>query len=240
MVGVSDLGISVTAQPGVVYVGQEVTYTVTVSNQGPDDEPDAIMTCPLSSNVAFASASYLPGWSPSLANGLLTADLGPLPAGGTAIVTVVLIPQAAAAGTLTTSFSIQGENTDPVPTNNTAYATVTVNPAADLAVTISPGSVPPAVQADWTYTLNVANLGLSNATGVTVTAPLPADVQFVSAASSQGSTPVVQDGTLSADLGALAAGQSATVSIVVMPTAIGSMPLSASVTGDQFDPNARQ
>ncbi len=236
VVGVSDLAISVTAQPGAVYVGQDVTYTVTASNLGPDDEPDAIVTCPLSSDVAFASASYLPGWSPSLANGLLTADLGPLPAGGTATVTVVLIPQAAAAGTFTTSFSIQGENVDPVTTNNTAEATLTVTPAADLGITISTGGVVPAVEADWTYTLNVSNLGLSNATGVTVTAPLPPDAELISATSSQGLTPVVQDGTLSADLEALAAGGTATVSIVVMPTAIGSMPLSASVSGDQFDP----
>ena len=234
--GVSDLGISVAAQPGVVYVGQNVTYTVTVSNQGPDNEPDAVVTCPLPSDVAFASASYLPGWSPVLADGLLTADLGPLSVGGTAIVTVVLIPQGAAAGTLTTSFSVQGQNTDPATANNTADATVTVNPAADLAITISPGKAPPAVQADWTYTLNVANLGLSNATGVTVTAPLPPGVEFVSAASSQGLAPVVQNGTLSADLEGLAAGDFATVSIVVMPTAIGSLPLSASVSGDQFDP----
>ena len=236
VVGVSDLGISVAAQPGAVYVGQDVTYTVTVSNQGPDDEPDAIMTVPLSSNLAFASASYLPGWSPAVANGLLTADLGPLAAGGTAIVTVVLIPQAAAAGTLTTSFSIQGENTDPVTTNNTADATVTVNPAANLGVTITPGESPPAVQADWTYLVKVTNFGLSNATGVTVTAPLPSGAQFVSASSSAGLAPVVLDGTLSANLEAVGAGESATVSIVVMPTGLGSLPLSASVVGAQFDP----
>ena len=236
VVGVSNLGISVSAQPGTVYVGQGVTYSVTVTNQGPNNEPDAIVTCPLSSNVAFASASYVPGWSPLLANGLLTADLGPLAAGGTALVTVILTPQAAAAGTLTTSFSVQGENTDPAITNNTAHAKVTVIPAADLGVTISQGAVSPAFQVNWTYTVNVANLGLSNATGVTVTVPLPQGAVFVSASSSQGLAPVVQDGTLSADLEALNAVESATVSIVVMPTAIGSMPLSASISGDQFDP----
>jgi uncharacterized repeat protein (TIGR01451 family) len=236
VVGVSDLGISVTAQPGTAYVGQDVAFTVTVSNQGPNDEPDAIMTLPVSANVAFASAMYLPGWSSTLADGLLTADLGPMPAGGTAAVTVVLIPQAAAAGTLTTTFSIQGDNTDPATTNDTAEVTLTVLPAADLGVTISPGGGRAAIQADWTYTLNVANLGLSNATGVTLTAPLPPGAQFVTARSSQGSTPVVQDGKLTADLDGLAAGGAATISIVVIPTAIGSMPLSASVSGDQFDP----
>ena len=132
-----------------------------------------MVTCDLPASVDFASASYVAGWSPTLALGVLTANLGPLDAGASAIVTVVLDPQAAAAGTLTTTFAIQGQNTDPVATNNQATASVTVNAAADLEVTISPGANPAAVQAEWNYTLTVTNLGLSNATGVMVTAPLP-------------------------------------------------------------------
>ncbi len=173
VLGVSDLGIAVSPASGVVYVGQDVTYTLTVSNQGPDDEPDAIVTCPLSSDVDFVSASYLPGWAPSVASGVLTADLGPLAAGATANLTVVFVPQAAAVGSLTTTFTIAGQNTDPVTTNNTAQSTLTVSPAADLQVTVSPGAAGPAVQDDWTYTVTVANLGLSDATGVVMTAPIP-------------------------------------------------------------------
>ena len=82
MVGVSDLGISVTAQPGVVYVGQDVTYTVTVSNQGPDDEPDAIMTLPVSSEsivfgkYAAALGIYSISLAVSLTHALVLAWLG--------------------------------------------------------------------------------------------------------------------------------------------------------------------
>ena len=60
---------------------------------------------------------------------------------------------------------------------------------------------------------------------MTAVFPLPPNVQFISATSSQGSSPVDQDGVLSADLGAIAAGSSATVSVVVMPTAVGSIAL---------------
>ena len=137
--------------------------------------------------------------------------------GATANVTVVLTPLAAAAGTFSASFSIQGQSQDPNSSNNTVQPSVNVTPAADLAVAISGGSVPPAVDVDWTYTLTVSNLGLSDATGVSAVSALPPNVTFISATSSQGPAPVVQNGVLSDALGAIAAGQSATISVVVMP-----------------------
>jgi len=235
--GASDLAVTAAAQPAAVYVGQNLTYTLNVSNNGPDNEPDAVLTCPLPPDVALVSAGSSQGQAPSLADGLMTADLGALAAGQTARATLVVIPQAAAAGTLTTSFSVAGENLDPMPSNNSARASVEVTPAADLAVTISPGAAAPCNQEDWTFTVTVSDLGLSNATGVTAAAPLPPNVQLISATSSQGPAPTVQAGMVSAALGAIAAGSSATVTLVVMPEAVGSMPLAASATANEFDPN---
>jgi uncharacterized repeat protein (TIGR01451 family) len=237
VVGESDLAISVVAQAGPIYVGQDVAYTLDVSNQGPDDEPDASVTCPLSSDFVFVSANGTPGSGLSENDGVLTDDLGPLAAGATATVTLVLVPQAAAVGTVATTFVVQGDNIDPVVANNTAVVPVTVAPASDLAIAISTPASDPAVQVDWTYILTASNLGLSGATGVTVLSPLPSNVQLVSVTSSQGSDQLEPGGILEANLGALAAGQAATISVVVMPTADGSMAMSATVNGDQYDPD---
>jgi len=236
VVGVSDLGIAATAPSASVYVGQNVTYTLTATNSGPDPEPDAVVSCPIPPDVALVPANGATGPAPSLQSGILTAELGPLAVGATDTFSVILCPQAAAAGTLTTRFSIAGVNADPDSTNNTSAVTVTVTPAADLGIDFSTAAAGPAVAADWTITMNVANLGLSDATGVTAVFPLPQNVQFISATSTQGLTPVVSNGVLSADLEALAAGSSATVSVVVVPTAVGSVALSATVSGDQYDP----
>jgi uncharacterized repeat protein (TIGR01451 family) len=92
------------------------------------------------------------------------------------------------------------------------------------------------VQEPWTYTISVSNLGLSDATGVTAQVPLPPNARFVSAQSTRGPMPTVRAGVVSAELGAMNAGQSATVTIVVEPTATGPMQLDASVTASQFDP----
>ena len=188
--GVSDLQVTATAQPAAVYVGQNVTYTVTVSNNGLDDEPDAILACPLPPDVVVVSASSSQGQTPSLAHGQLTADLGLLAAGQTARVTLVVMPQAAAAGTLTTSFSVNGENFDPMPSNNDAQMSVHGHSRGragghDLSrrgsrhATRRIGRIP----------FMVAISGLSDATGVIVSIPLPPDVQLVSATSSQGPAP---------------------------------------------------
>ena len=201
VVGISDLDISATAGSSTVYAGQNVTYTISVSNLGPDDDADATVTSQLPSDVQFVSAATSTGGTPSVTQGgLLTADLGPLSLGQSAVVTLVLTAEALSAETLTTEFSVQGQNVDPVPSNNNATVSVTVDPSADLAIVISPpGSVYPTVASS--FTMTVSNLGPSDATGVSVVATLPTNAEFISATSSQGPTPTDQAGILSASLG---------------------------------------
>jgi uncharacterized repeat protein (TIGR01451 family) len=105
---------------------------------------------------------------------------------------------------------------------------------ADLALTKAAWPSPVSVQENLIYTLRVTNLGPGVATGVQVTDPLP-PVTFVSAGSTQGSCGGTN--TVTCVVGTLAAGASATITIVVTPPAIGSVSNTASVTGDQPDPN---
>ena len=221
MVGLSDLGITVTAQPAVVYVGQNVTYTLTVSNQGPNDEPDAVVTCLLPSDVAFASASYEAGWSPTLALGMLTADLGPLASGATVVATVVLVPQAAAAGTFTMSFSIQGQNADLSPMNNTANATVTVTPAADLEgrdlADHRPGRGRRSVELHaHRDEPGIVDRHRRDGDG----SPAFWRSVYVGFIVDAGHHSVVSNGVLSADLGTIKAGGTATITVGVIPVAV--------------------
>jgi uncharacterized repeat protein (TIGR01451 family) len=236
--GVSDLGITGIAQTGPLYVGQPVTYTLTLTNSGPDDEPDAIVALAVPASVSVQSAGGgVSGAQPSVKGAEMTFDTGPLAAGATTTVTVVLVPQGGAAGTLATDFQVSGDNLDDNTANNDVPLSVTVAPAADLSIAIAPSGAPPAVDADWTYTLNVTNLGLSDASDVTVTSALSGIAGLVSVACSQGSYQVANNGTLTADLGTLAADASATITIEVDPDSSGPLPLSASVSGLEFDTN---
>ncbi len=238
VVGISNLSLLAAGPSGTNYVGQPLTFSLTASNAGPNNEPDAEVTCDLPSDVVFSSATVNPpGSGASVEQGVLTVDIGLLPAGLSATVAIVVVPQAAAAGTLSMSFTIQGDNVDPDSANNTAQASATVAPAADLAIALAPGTAPPCVQSDWDYTLTVTDLGLSGATGLTVLAPLPSDATFVSAQSTVGPAPTLQAGALTADVGSLSANQKAVITVVVEPAATGNMPLSASVSGNQYDPD---
>jgi uncharacterized repeat protein (TIGR01451 family) len=131
------------------------------------------------------------------------------------------MPLPAASGQFTTAFSVQGANIDSNSTNNNASATVQVSAAADLSVTIEAGAGGPNDGSNWAYTISVSNLGLSDATGVTVFSPVPSQLQFKSVTSSQGQQALFQNGIVSAALGNIRAGQSATVTLMVLPTSVG-------------------
>ncbi len=234
--GLSDLGITSTSQPAPAYVGQNITYLLNVSNQGPNDEPDASVSWPIPGDANFVSAFASQGDGTSINQAVVNVDLGLLRSGQTLPVTLTITPLAGAAGLFTTTFSVQGENGDPNLANNSTPVSVPVTPAADLKVAIVPGQSGPDDGLSWTYTLRVTNLGLSNATGVTVSSPVPSSLGFNSATPSQGNTATFLDGVISATLGSIPAGQSANVSIVVMPASPGPISLAASVSGDQYDP----
>jgi uncharacterized repeat protein (TIGR01451 family)/CSLREA domain-containing protein len=108
-------------------------------------------------------------------------------------------------------------------------------PTADLSVTKTDSPDPVAVGADLTYQMTVANAGPDPATGVTLTDALPGGVGFVSATPSQGSC--TGTATVTCTLGSMATGSGATVTIVVKPTAAGTITNTVSVSGDVSDPN---
>ena len=118
------------------------------------------------------------------------------------------------------------------PGNNSGSATATVQPAAsaDLAVELTGPSDPVTVGGNLTYTIQVTNNGPSS-TVATLTDTLPAGVTFVSATG--GVTP--GGGILTFDLGTLAGGDQATVTIVVTPTAAGMLTDSATTSGSVAD-----
>src|SRR5689334_21089897 len=92
------------------------------------------------------------------------------------------------------------------------------------------------------YTTVVKNNStVLGATGVVLTDTLPASMTFVSATTSQGSLvtpPVGSTGVVTANLGSLATGATATVTVTVKSTASVVIPNSATVSGNEGDPVA--
>lgn len=110
-------------------------------------------------------------------------------------------------------------------------------PGADLSVKKTATPDPVLVDGVLTYTIVVKNNGTLDATGVTLTDALPPSVTFQSDSTSQGSCSGPSGGTVTCDLGNLANGASATVTITVTATKTGKVKNSADVSADTSDPN---
>lgn len=88
----------------------------------------------------------------------------------------------------------------------------TANPAADLETTISSSPSSPLANQITTITITVTNNGPNPATQVTVTDAIPAGFTTLRTSSSQGQAEI-ESGTLTANLGTLANGATATITI---------------------------
>jgi uncharacterized repeat protein (TIGR01451 family) len=106
----------------------------------------------------------------------------------------------------------------------------------DLSVSKSDSADPVVKGNNFTYTIQVRNLGTNDATDVTVVDALPSQVNFVSATASGGSCSQAA-GTVTCTLGTVNAGATATVSIVVKAQKQGTASNAATVTTTQVDTN---
>ena len=231
----ADLAVSKDDAADPVREGDDVSYTVNVSNNGPDLAENVVLTDELPDEVNYVSATASQGTC-SEAGGVVTCDLGDIASGGSVDVTIVV--NAPTAGTLNNTTSVTSDTGDPNPGNNGDSEETTVNPiAADLAVDKSDAADPVREGDDVTYVVNVSNNGLQTAENVVLTDDLPDGVIYVSATPSQGSCS--QDaGTVTCNLGDILGGGSADVTIVVNAPTAGTLTNNATVTSDTEDPNA--
>ena len=107
--------------------------------------------------------------------------------------------------------------------------------AADLTLALADSPDPIMAGSNLTYSLAVSNAGPATAEGVVLTNGWPAGATLVSADASRGSW-VTNGETVVADLGSLAVGESATLTVVVQPLSAGVATNVAEVAAATWDP----
>jgi uncharacterized repeat protein (TIGR01451 family) len=123
---IADIRVTIADSPDPVQVGQDLTYTITVSNGGPSTAPTVRMSDSLPAGVNFVSVTPSQGSCAGTSD--ITCNLGTLPASGGATVTLVVTPTAA--GPLSDTAAASDSSVfDFNPTNNLFTATTTVLPA---------------------------------------------------------------------------------------------------------------
>jgi uncharacterized repeat protein (TIGR01451 family) len=235
------LALSVADSADPVAEGENVSYTLSVSNQGPDTALNVTLTDTLPEGLSFVSAMPTQGSCMEL-GGSLTCSLGDIAGGGSA--GVELVVTATTAGVITNSASVSSDTADPNADDNSAGQDTTVEaaptpapaPQADLGLSVV-DAVDPVTEGDAvTYVISVTNVGPGAALNVVLTDTLPVGVAFVSATPTQGSC-IEAEGLLTCSLSEVASGGSAEVELVVTATVTGSITNSASVSSDTADPN---
>jgi uncharacterized repeat protein (TIGR01451 family) len=232
---VADLALSGSASPDPSLEGDLLTYTFNVTNTGPNNASFVVFTNNMPPGAAFISASASQG--SLLTNGTsVIANLGPMSAGASATVTVTVSPTVS--GLLTNTATVSTTETDLNPANNTVTIASTVNvPVADAGLSVAAAPNPVVVGSNLTYTCSVTNLGPQTALNVVLTDPLPPGVNFVNASCSVGLI-VNGSGTVTCNFGNLASGAAATATIIVSPSAAGSITNVISLATASSDTNS--
>lgn len=239
----ADLRVTKNDAPDPVFSrGQDLTYTVTVQNNGPSDATGVTLTDTLPiAAVTFRSATPSNGGTCGTpdGDGELQCDLGNLAVDGNTTVTIVVTPDVVAEPVqIANTVTVAGNEDDPNGSNNTTTAQTTVNPPqADLSVTLSVTPDEPSIDEQVTVTVTVASAGPSESQAVALTVTLPAQATVESITPDQGSCTIT--GTLAeCALGALAANDSVDAAILLRaPGEATTLSLAAVASGDAADPD---
>jgi fimbrial isopeptide formation D2 family protein/uncharacterized repeat protein (TIGR01451 family) len=185
----ADLSIA-KSHTGNFVAGADGTYSIVVTNKGPAYSAGPItVTDTLPSGESFVSASGT-GWTCSDGSGTAsdvvtcTSSAGAPANAAMGQISLVVAVGAGTTGTLTnTAEVVPGSTADPVTSNNSASDPTTIATSADLSIekTLTSPAGGQISGKEATYTINVNNLGPSDAIAPQVQDVLPASESFISA-----------------------------------------------------------
>ncbi|HEX3999784.1 MAG TPA: hypothetical protein VHX65_14635, partial [Pirellulales bacterium] len=249
----ADLAITDTDNEASAVPGTPDTYTIVVSNNGPNAVTAAVVKDLLAANADITSDTFTVSTTGGAADTTNAStgsgsinDTVNMPAASTITYTVTANIGATKTGTLTNTATVAtpANVADPVPTNNSATDSDSLTPQVDLVVTKtdnSGGSVVPGTQV--TYTITVENTGPSNAVGVKVADSLPAGIanDTFAATGTSGASGFTASGSGSIDDTAvnLTSGASITYTVVanVAASATGTLSNTATATAGSGETN---
>jgi uncharacterized repeat protein (TIGR01451 family) len=235
-----------TADKSKVQAGDPIGFTLTVFNAGSGDAHGVTLsdTLPTNPGLAWSIDSQGAGWAHSCAisSGVLSCGPVTVPAGTTQTASTFTVHIASQTTGATGGDCPQTgvvSNTGHVTTSNDgsdqSSASVCVQAVVDLSITKSGSPARQEGLGDITWTMVVTNNGPSDDTGVTISDPMPAGNTFVSAQTTKGTC--TGGATLDCTIGPMAAGEQVTITLVTMPSAVGTQTNTVVVMGDRPETN---
>ncbi len=244
-----DLAVVKTASAATVKPGQALVYTIVVTNNGPSDATLVSLADNIPDGIQINSATSTVGTVTIPASAIdttasnaddLTLNIGNLANAASVTITVNATVLPGTTGTITNTANVSTTDTsltETITNNNTSSVTTTLTPEIDLAITKTDSVDPAIAGSPLTYTITVTNAGPSTATSVNVTDNLPTGVTFTSGTASQGTVSNAA-GVVTGNLGTLAPGATATMTVIVGVNAAtrGTVTNTVSVVGAETEP----
>lgn len=207
-IGISDLAVAIEGPSTVVLAGQPATYSVIVTNLGPNASNGISLTNQLPTGFVVSAAVPSQG-SCSSAAGTISCQLGSLNSGGAAVIQVTA--QSPSSGNFTNHARVWTAGLDTAPGNDIVASALAVLPAADFAIG-TPSSTTNLIQGqNFVSAFTITNRGPS-AAAVVLSDPMPPGLSFISATTSHGACTNLGT-SIDCGLGTLFNGESASVTI---------------------------
>ena len=227
----AELTLSRLGEPPVLLQASVGHLRLAITNAGPEAAGNISIETELAQGLEFVGGEIEGGMVTNLGP-RVEARLPSLAVGGVA--TMVVEVRAHESGLFTNEFVLIPEAFETDVLDNRVQVTVTVNPAADLTVRVeAPAELLLGVEAP--VVLVVTNQGPSIAADVRLTNSLPASVAMGAIQVSQG-TSRVEAGQLVWELGEVAAGGEARLTVPLIPSVQGLYTNWTTVTAAEADP----
>lgn len=236
-----DIAVTKTVDELIPEVGEEILFTVTVENDGPSDATNVVVTDLLPTGYQLVNANPSSGTYNATNGSWVVGDL----ANGTTE-TLEITAEVLSTGNYTNTAELTNvaeNDVDSSPNNNNEseddQQTIepVVIPVADLQLRKSVNVLSPYIGQEVIFTINITNLGPSDATGVEVMDLLPDGYTYTSHGSTAG---IYNDNTGMWVLnGDLADTSTETLSIVARVNNTGDyFNVTEVFASDQYDPNS--
>lgn len=162
----ADLAVTKT-HTGSIIAGENLSYTITVTNNGPSAVANVSFTDPLPTGTAFVSLSTLsgPACTASVLDGTVSGSITSLASGSTSVLNLTVhINEGVADGSvITNTATVSSATADPDPGNNSASDSGTVIPSGTPGVTVNPTSLSSTEGgAEQTFTVSLNNRPTAN------------------------------------------------------------------------------
>ena len=223
----ADLAVLKSVSNATPLVGTNVTFTITVTNNGPSNAQDVEVNDLLQSGYTYVSSSATVGIY-NATSGIW--DIGNLANGNVASITIVALVNGA--GSYSNTATVTQLFTDPNPANNTSTVVTVPVPSSDLIVTKTVDNQTPLMGQNVTFTILLTNAGPSTATSIIVADALPTGYTYISSTVTAGTYNQTQW-----TLASLASGQSQTLTVVALVNPTGNYSNTATVFATEYDPN---